>query len=77
VDAINNSGRVVGAYTDSTGAQHGFLLSGTTVSSFGTYPAGDAVAVAIGNKNGMVVSDLSAASSTYQSATVVCTGTGC
>ena len=55
VTAMNRAGRVVGVYTDSTGAQHGFLWNGSLVSTFGKYPAGPPGRRR--NKGGMVVSE--------------------
>jgi hypothetical protein len=77
VNAINSAGRVVGSYIDSTGAQHGFLANGTTAFSFGTYAGADAVSVAINSVGVMVAANQNANNSSYQSATVTCSGSGC
>jgi hypothetical protein len=71
----NQSGRVVGIYAAQNDTQHGFLYNGSTVTSFGSFPAGDTVTAAINKHGVIVVSDTSASGSI--SYIVKCSGTGC
>jgi len=53
---INDSGAIVGDYTDSMGATHGFLLKGTTYITLDVPGALSTVAYGINNKGNIVVS---------------------
>lgn len=83
VTGINDNGRVVGYYTSGTKPRtHAFLYNGTTVSTFGTYPQYNNVAVVINNGGTMVVSsqwpDLgNGPINKYVSYLVTCAGAGC
>jgi len=79
VTGFNNKGRVVGTYTNAnTGKVHCFLYNGTSVSTFGTFPAYEAVAVALSDRGAMVVSNqISSEKPKYLSYAVSCTGAGC
>jgi hypothetical protein len=78
IDAINNSGRVVGVYTDAVrNMQRAFLFNGTAVSVFGTFPSGDAVHVALNDEGTMLVYDYSVTQNTTTSWRVLCGGPGC
>jgi hypothetical protein len=79
VQAINNQGRVVGVYTDTSqnpAVKRVFLFNGTTVSSFGSYGVNDTVQVALNDHGTMVVSDM-VNSEPFASYRVTCSGTGC
>jgi len=75
VQAINNNGRIVGAYTDIKNVQHVFLYNGTTVSVFGKYTPTDQLQVALNDAGVMVLSDFS--NGAYSSFRVRCGGAGC
>jgi probable HAF family extracellular repeat protein len=78
VTAINNSGRIVGSFIDQgAGVQRAFFYANGTVLSFGSYPLGDTVHVAINNAGRMLVSDLPQHSNVGTSYLVHCHGTGC
>jgi probable HAF family extracellular repeat protein len=79
IQAINNQGRVVGTYTDTSqnpAMQHIFLYNGSAVSSFGAYAMTDTVHAALNDHGVMVVSD---SSNGQQMALyrVTCSGSGC
>ena len=79
VQAINNTGRVVGTYTDTStnpAMQHVFLYNGSTVSSFGSYGATDSVQASLNDHGVMVVSDM-VNNQPFASYRVTCSGTGC
>jgi len=81
VMGYNNSGRAVGIYTNSSqtpALQTVFYYNGHTVSTFGTYAAGDIVHVALNDFGVMVVSDTPAGTASLgTSYRVTCRGTAC
>ena len=78
VAGINSAGRIVGAFTDQgAGVQRAFLYSHGVLSSFGSYPEGDTVHVAINHAGRMLISDVQAHSFTGTSYLALCRGTGC
>jgi len=87
VAGLNLGGRVAGAYTDMTDPNHhlqrGFLYNGSSVATFGAFPAADILQVVLNDNNVILVFDnVGAAGShgqfgTYQSFRVVCRGSGC
>jgi len=64
--AINDSGAVVGYYTDSSGLYHGFLLKGTTYTTLDVPTAADTFATGI-NKSGKICFYWLDASGVYES----------
>jgi probable HAF family extracellular repeat protein len=72
LQGINNSGRVVGFYTDpNDNMQHAFLYNGSTVSVFGNYTPYDVLRMGISDDGTILLSyDISS----YR---VTCRGTGC
>jgi uncharacterized membrane protein len=53
--AINDSGAIVGSYTDSSGISHGFLLKGTTYTTLNVPGATYTVGTGINNKGSIVL----------------------
>lgn len=76
VQGVNPSGRVVGAYQANSGQQLGYLFNGSTVSTFGGFPAADKVAVAISDA-GEILLSVTDGAGVGTSYTVACSGTGC
>jgi hypothetical protein len=79
IQAINNKGRIVGTYTDTSQnppVQHIFLYNGSAVSSFGNYGQADIVRVALNDHGTMVVSDTTSGQQ-MASYRVTCSGSGC
>ncbi len=52
---INDSGTIIGTYTDSSGAQHGFLLTGKTYTSFDAPGEAITLGISINNKGDYTV----------------------
>jgi hypothetical protein len=80
VQGINNAGRIVGVFTESstgTTLQHVFRGTSAGVQSYGSYGATDAVHGAISNTGAMVVSDTPSGGQSSTSFLVRCSGTGC
>ena len=75
VQAINNTGRVVGVYTRNDNVQRVFYFNGTDVYLFGKYPKTDAVHVALNDHGVILLSD--AKSTTTASFLIHCHGGGC
>ncbi len=74
-NGINDSGAVVGSYVDSNGAQHGFLLVGSTLTTLNP-PGTDSLGTAWGINNAGVITVYGANSSrTYLSFTTADKGT--
>ncbi len=79
IQAINNKGRIVGTYTDTSQnptVQHVFLYNGSTVSTFGNYGATDIVHAALNDHGTMIVSDTMNGQQ-MASYRVTCSGSGC
>ena len=79
IQAINNKGRVVGTYVDTSqnpAVQQVFLFNGSTVSSFGNYGLRDIVHAALNDHGTMVVSD-TINGQQMASYRVTCSGSGC
>ncbi len=80
LSAMNNAGRVVGTYVDTSAnpsVQHAFLFNGAVFTPFGTYAAADTVHVALSDHGAMVVSDQSPNGGPSVSYLVKCKGDGC
>ena len=76
VNGINNSGRVVGVYTNTKSHEQGlFLYNGATVTTFGHYGDLDGLQIALNDEGVMIVADSSQAGIT--SRRVLCGGAGC
>ena len=80
VTAINDAGRVVGAYTTQKGGvQRAFLYNGHAVTSFGSFSNLDTVVLALNNLGEMLVDDQLEYTSTaqFRSFRASCVGAGC
>jgi uncharacterized membrane protein len=78
VQALNNAGRIVGTYLDSTtNMQTVFLYNGRTLSNVGSYPGADQLRVAMNARAVMVVNDIANHSGVGVSYLVKCKGPGC
>ena len=77
VQAINNRGRVVGTYVDTSQLQHVFYYNGTTLSTYGAYAPTDVIHLALNDRNVMVLSDRPANATNPASYRVACFGPGC
>ena len=77
VQAINNRGRLVGTYLDTSQMQHVFYYNGTSVSTFGAYPAQDSLHLALNDHGVMLVSDRLSSTGMTKSYRVKCGGPAC
>ena len=77
----NNSGRIVGTYTDNSvmpAVQTVFYYNGHNAAAVASYPAGDNVHVALNNLGVMVVSDIMAGNAGQMASyRFICSGSSC